>query len=670
MQPEAGAVGLFHEGTRYLSRWELLLGGRPPIPLRASADMDAVELSVDATCQSLGELRAGDVHLAREILLEPGFLYERLRLTNQTPQTIRISVEFAFGADFADLFEVRGNARPHRGKYTSELSGSTSVTFSYEGLDRVIRSLHLSFDVRPDRLSRDGATFEFELLPRQTEEIKASLHCSSEGSDTRPTTFEWPAFDELRDEALRRRRDHTPGLKVESSNETFDSALACARTDLAMLISRRSTGPYPMAGIPWFATPFGRDGIITALQNLWWHPELGKGVLRFLASRQATEDDPARDAEPGKILHEERLGEMAALGEVPYGRYYGSVDSTPLFVMLAGRYFRATGDAALIESIWPNLNRAMQWIEECGDADHDGFVEYGRRSNDGLIQQGWKDSHDSVFHADGEIVRGPVALCEVQAYVFEAFTSMATLAERFADASTSAAWAEKAQRLKSAFDRAFWDAELGTYCLALDGEKRQCRVRSSNAGHCLFTGIALPERASSVKDDLLSSEMFCGWGVRTLASNERRYNPISYHNGSVWPHDNSLIAAGFSRYGFFDAADRILLGTLALASHRQGFRLPELVCGFSSRRRGGPVPYPSACAPQAWAAGSLWLMLEACLGLEVNDGELRTERLRLPRGFTRLRVDGLVTTRSSFAIDLERRNGDDVAEVDVQRSAA
>lgn len=677
MRPETGAVGLFHEGTRYLSRWELTLSGLPPIPLRASADLDAVELSVDATCQTLGDLRAGDVHLSREVLLESGHLYERLRLNNQTPQAIRISIELAFDADFADLFEVRGNERPHRGRYSSEVLGTSTVAFSYEGLDRVTRTLHLSFDTVPARITRNSAVLEFELLPRKTEEIKISLLCTSlrasvphTGPEPDPPSYpaQWPEFDSLLNEILRRRRAHTPQLNVESSNATFDSALTSARTDLAMLISERPTGPYPMAGIPWFATPFGRDGIITALQNLWWHPELSKGVLRFLALRQATEDDPARDSEPGKILHEERLGEMAALGEVPYGRYYGSVDSTPLFVLLAGRYFRTTGDKAFIESIWPNLNLAMLWIENYGDFDGDGFVEYGRRSKDGLIQQGWKDSHDSVFYADGTMVEGPVALCEVQAYVYEAYVAMEVMAVQFEGPSTSAAWGKKARTLKSAFDAAFFDAELGTYCLALDGKKNPCRVRSSNAGHCLFTGLALPERAERLKEDLLSSEMFCGWGIRTLASNEQRYNPISYHNGSVWPHDNSLIAAGLSRYGFFEAADQILHGTLALASHRQSHRLPELVCGFSSRRRGGPVPYPSACAPQAWAAGSLWLMLQASLGLEVVQGELVTNRLRLPTGFMRLALEGIATSTSTFSVLLERHHEDELASVTVERA--
>lgn len=666
MRPEVAAVGLFHEGTRYLSRWELTLSGRPPVPLRASADLDAVELSIDATCSEFGELHAGDVHLARELLLGSGHLYERLRLTNQTSRSLRMTIELAFDADFADLFEVRGNQRPHRGRYGSEVSGHSVVVFNYEGLDQVVRTLQLSFDLAPQRLSRNLAVFELELLPHQTQDIKASLDCSSASAkDAAPLPAIWPEFDALRDEMLKKRRAHTPQLSVRSSNVSCDAALSSARTDLAMLISERSTGPYPMAGIPWFATPFGRDGIITALQNLWWHPGLAKGVLHFLATRQATEDDPTRDADPGKILHEERLGEMAALGEVPYGRYYGSVDSTPLFVLLAGRYHHATGDDAFIQSIWPNLKLAMHWIEEYGDFDHDGFVEYGRRSRDGLIQQGWKDSHDSVFYADGELVRGPVALCEVQAYVYEAFAAMERMAAQLDAASLSQAWGAKARALRSAFDQAFWDADLGTYCLALDGEKKPCRVRSSNAGHCLFTGIALPERAERLKNELLSSQMFCGWGVRTLASGEQRYNPISYHNGSVWPHDNSLIASGLARYDFFDAADEILLGTLGLAAQRKGFRLPELVCGFSSHRRGGPVPYPTACAPQAWAAGSLWLMLQASLGLEIIKGELITHRLRLPSGFTRLELDGLATSTAKYSISLTRSLDDDAALVQV-----
>jgi glycogen debranching enzyme len=625
--------------------------------LRASLDFDAVELSVDATCRAHGALHAGDLHLAREVLLDPGFLYERIRLTNLSPRRVEVRLQLKFDGDFADLFEVRGNRRPHRGKYSSELQGDAAIVLTYEGLDGVCRTLRIGLDRVPDELTRSTATFDLTLKPRETYQLRAAVRCSSSGPIRE---LLWPDFEQVREQAVRRQRSRTPELDVRTSNPGLDSALHSARTDLALLISERSTGPYPMAGIPWFATPFGRDGVITALQNLWWHPALAAGVLRFLASRQATEDNPDRDAEPGKIVHEERLGEMAALGEVPYGRYYGSVDATPLFVLLAGRYLSVTSDTALIGKILPNLRAAMAWIENYGDADGDGFVEYGRRSSDGLVQQGWKDSHDSVFHESGEMVQGPVALCEVQAYVFEAYQAMAGIEARLEgptaaeQQSRARAWNEKAERLRTRFDAAFWDDELGMYALALDGEKRPCRVRSSNAAHCLYTGLARADRAERVKDQLLDSEMFCGWGVRTLSSRERRYNPISYHNGSVWPHDNSLIAAGLSRYGYFDAADTILEATLDLCLQRPGLRLPELVCGFSARRRGGPVPYPSACAPQAWAAGSLWLMLQASLGIEVRSGQIDTTKMRLPMKLGRMELCGVTTSLGVHDVVIEQ----------------
>jgi glycogen debranching enzyme len=428
-----------------------------------------------------------------------------------------------------------------------------------------------------------------------------------------------------------------------------------------MMTSDLPTGPYPYAGVPWFNTPFGRDGIITALQCLWLRPDLARGVLKYLAATQATEVIPSQDAEPGKILHETRSGEMATLGEMPFGRYYGSVDATPLFVLLAGAYYERTADQPFAESIWPNVEAALAWINEFGDRDGDGFVEYERRTADGLIHQGWKDSDDAVSHADGALAIGPIALCEVQSYVYAARRAGAVLAAALGLSERATALEQQAEDLRQRFEAAFWCDDLGTYALALDGEKRPCRVKTSNAGQCLFGGIASPERASRVARDLASAESFSGWGIRTLAATEARYNPMGYHNGAVWPHDNALIAYGAARYGLKDLTVTVLAGLFAAGTYFDLNRMPELFCGFDREPGEGPVPYPVACAPQAWAAGSVFLLIQGCLGLIVAGMERQIwfHQPRLPSFVPELRITNLEVAGATVDF-LLIRHGDDV----------
>ncbi|HWT79529.1 MAG TPA: amylo-alpha-1,6-glucosidase, partial [Candidatus Methylomirabilis sp.] len=459
------------------------------------------------------------------------------------------------------------------------------VIHSYLGLDGILRRTFIEISPSPNELNPNQAVSRLKLGPHQAEDFYLMVSCDLPDEPARTSVFD-QALGEIR--KWYNRVDEAACI-VETSNEQFSEMMGRARADLNMMITETSQGLYPYAGIPWFNTVFGRDGIITALETLWLNPDLARGVLNYLAAEQATDLIPEQDAEPGKILHEERKGEMAATGEVPFGKYYGTVDATPLFIVLAGYYYERTGDLEFIRTLWPEIEGALHWIAIYGDADKDGFVEYARRATDGLSNQGWKDSGDSIFHADGASAQPPIALCEVQGYVYEAKMKAGQMASALGKKELSDTLFHEAAVLRDKFVKTFWCPDLGLYALALDGEKRLCRVRTSNPGHCLFSGIADEKHARMIVQNLLGEKFFTGWGVRTVASSEIRYNPMSYHNGSVWPHDNALVAFGMARYRFKEAAARVLAGffdaTLFLDLHRP----PELFCGFDRSRGEGPT---------------------------------------------------------------------------------
>ncbi|HXH11039.1 MAG TPA: amylo-alpha-1,6-glucosidase [Alphaproteobacteria bacterium] len=614
-----GAQGLYYEGTRFLSRLALRVGQQRPLLLSSTVKEDNARLAVDLTNPDLtidGQVVVprGTVHILRTKFLWDGSCYERLQIFNYGLTAVDVPLSIQVDADFADIFEVRGMRRKRRGQLHDRVVENGRLILGYTGLDGVTRRTCLECFFKPLELSDGEIRFDVSLAPKGEITVDLVVSCESAATTAPPLTFDSAAHAAERALNLARSED----CEIYTANEQFNDWLNRALADLHMMITDTPNGPYPYAGVPWFSTAFGRDGIITALECLWINPVMARGVLAFLAATQAREVIPEQDAEPGKILHETRLGELAALGEIPFKRYYGTVDATPLFVILAAAYYERTGDSAFIESIWPNVESALQWIDQYADLDGDGFVEYYRRSPKGLVHQGWKDSKDAVFHADGSLAEGPIALCEVQGYVYAAKQLAAELAAMLGHHQRAIDLQQQAQALQERFNQVFWCEELGTYALALDGHKRPCRVRTSNAGHCLFTEIATPSLAQRTAQTLLHEDLFSGWGIRTVASSEARYNPMSYHNGSVWPHDNALVAYGFNRYGLKEAALRVMTGLFDASLFIDLHRMPELFCGFTRRPGEGPTLYPVACAPQSWAAGSIFMLLQACLGLSIR----------------------------------------------------
>jgi glycogen debranching enzyme len=645
--------GLFHRGTRFLSQYELLLGNQRPLLLDSLVSNDNCLLSANMTNPDMetpegGHIRHGTLHVLRTKFLWHGVCYERLTLTNYAATTTQAHLVVRFSADFADIFEVRGFHRERRGVRLEDEQFSDGIVLAYAGLDQVTRRLRLSASLAPSRTTGNALDFYLDVEPQHSRTLFIAATCLS-GDEAHRLLPYHQAFSES-PQCVRRFR--AAECEIETSDQSFNRWLAQSLEDLRLLTVDTPHGPYPFAGIPWFAAPFGRDGIIAALFALWVTPSLARGVLRYLAHHQGATVDPSREEEPGKILHEVRHGELAATREIPFGRYFGSVDSTPLFVILAAAYFEHTGDRATIVELWSSLERALEWIDRYGDVDGDGFYEYASHNPSGLIQQGWKDSHDSVFHVDGAIPRAPIALCEMQGYVYAAKWGGATLADTLGHPDIAARLRAEAAELKRRFNAVFWNEEIGMYALALDGEKRPCLVRTSNAGHCLFTGIAEPERGARVAAALFEQDLFSGWGVRTVSSRCRLYNPMAYHNGSVWPHDNALIALGLPAYGAKERVLDLLHAFMDVAEAVNGYRMPELFCGFARRPEHGITLHPVACSPQAWAATTVLALLKVALGISVDGarGRVVLDRPQLPHFLSEVAIRGLKV--GSGTIDL------------------
>ncbi len=639
---EGGSDGLFHDDTRLLSTYSLRIAGLQPEALSAAVTRDNVFFVAHLTNRPLPVLGAPDamsglVHIVRTRFLCEDRLYERICCHNYGNHGVVVPLHLRLAADFRDMFEVRGSVRAARGTLLPVESRDHAIVFGYEGLDGRHRTSAVVFSREPTVRTANSVEFILDLLPNASDEIFVEVGLSVQDVPSR-SRYRSAAARALMTMRARQRR----GASVRSVGPLFTSWMERSRADLALLTSELPTGPYPYAGIPWFSTPFGRDAVVTSLQTLWLNPGMARGVLSFLAAHQANDKSAFLDSAPGKIMHETRKGEMAAMRELPFGLYYGGVDTTPLFVMLAGAYARRTGDLHLIATLWPALLAATAWIERVCDANADGFLDYERGQTSGLANQGWKDSEDSVFHADGRIPAGPIALVEVQGYVFAALRAMADLARRRGESDAAQHWQDRSERLRERVEQRFWMPERNFYGIAIDGDDALCRVRASNPGHLLFVGLPSPERAALTAAQLLGPAFSTGWGVRTLAEGEARYNPMSYHNGSVWPHDTALCAAGIARTGDRHGAVRLLRAVFETAAHFD-MRLPELFCGFSRAQGNTPVSYPVACLPQAWAAGSGFMLLKACLGVSIDGwrNEIHVSHPHLPSGIEQLALRGL-----------------------------
>jgi len=662
---EAIGAGLYYRDTRFLSDYVLSLDDRSPLLLSTSADRPYVG-HVDLANQDLsgpeGSVTApqGTINIRRTRVIKDR-LYERIRIKNYNATKVTMTIGLTFGSDFADIFEVRGLKRSQRGKLALPKADRRSAVLAYVGQDDQFRETRISFDLEPTRVEVAGGKvhvhWRLELAPSQTEVIALQVEPRIGAVQTVPESFD-SAIHHLRRSYEEWERSCT---RIWTDNPLYNALLTRAMWDLRALRTPTEQGDVVAAGIPWFVAPFGRDALVTCHQTLMLNPDLTRTTLEVLARFQADEVDTWRDAEPGKILHELRQGELASAHIIPHSPYYGSIDSTPLWLLLLGTYYRWTDDLAFCRELLPNVERALQWIDHYGDLDGDGFLEYKRSSPRGLENQGWKDSHDSVVHADGKIAEGPIALAEVQAYTYLAKVRVADIYEALGRSDQAVVLRAEAGTLRARFNERFWVESEQYFAEALDGEKRQVGSVTSNPAHGLYCDVVDADRAQLMARRLLAPDMFSGWGIRTMSKSSVAYNPMSYHNGSIWPHDNAFIGAGLKRYGHGKATNRLATALFDMAVTVDDMRLPELFCGFTRRSPNRPVAYPVACSPQAWASGAPFLLLQAMLGISARAPEntLQVNKPQLPSWLNTVELRNLRVGRSTISV-VFRRQGETI----------
>lgn len=659
MPPGAPDVGFFHDDTRFLSRLELRVGGYRTVVLSSSSELtfaSQIELTTGKnTLRDSYEIPENTVHIRREQLLSENLLYDYLTFENFNFTDLELLIELVYEADFMDVFQVRGAAREKPGHYYQPIANRDCLIFHYCGRDGIARETLIHLSPNPEQVTGTTALWKVKLPPFKRFQIHTTVSTLVEAERPPARRIDFDHSLRVRREAFAQWESHS--ARFESNNRIFDQMVNTSVSDLHALQIPDGRDHIIAAGIPWFATMFGRDSIISAYQSLLLNPSLAIETLRVLARHQGREKDDWRDEEPGKILHEHREGEMTRAREMPFGPYYGSVDATPLWLILLSETFNWTADEQLVRDMLPHAHRALDWIDNYGDLDGDGFVEFLRRSPRGLANQGWKDSWDANMHRDGKVAEPPIALSEVQGYVYEAKYRMASLMRSFGETRRAEKLKKDAAELARRFDRAFWMPQRGFYAMALDREKKQLQVISSNPGHLLFTRMLSQERARAVTQRFMQPDMFSGWGLRTISRDERVFNPLSYHRGSIWPHDNSIAAHGMALYEFRDAALTVFTGLAQAALNFRDYRLPELFCGIQRREQDEPVQYPVSCSPQSWASGAIFLLLTSVLGIRPSAPrkELTIVNPSLPDWLDYLNIRNLHIGGSRVGLDFTRR---------------
>ncbi|WP_391117838.1 glycogen debranching N-terminal domain-containing protein [Psychrobacillus sp. L3] len=659
-------LGLYTKDTRFLSKLDLKINGEEPILLTSDAAenyMAKVLLTNPHMENDEGLiLWRESVEIERTRFIFDDVLYESIKVKNYFPKPISFTISLHMDVDFADMFIVRGFQTGNIGQRTGQTIEKRSLSYHYIGADEVKRSTSVSWDMEAKSVTDQGdITFEFHL--EHDEEETFTLMIQPQIGATNPKEIMH------RDQALKLLENsytkwNDKVTKVETNFQPLQRLIDRGIGDLRVLLTDLGYGQFPVAGLPWFGVPFGRDSLIAALQMLPFNSEVAKGTLLTMAAKQGKNVDPFRDEQPGKIMHEIRFGELAETGQIPFSPYFGTVDATPLFLVLLTEYVKWTGDFEIVKQLKENIDAALNWIDHYGDRDGDGFVEYYQEANKGIANQGWKDSSDSIVHRNGDYAEAPIALSEVQGYVYHAKMGIASIFDNLGNADIAFKLRTEAEQLKDRFEQAFWMDDQQFYAIALDKEKEQVGTITSNPGHALFSNMLREDRARAVVETLVSDKMFSGFGIRTMGVGESGYNPMSYHDGSIWPHDNSMILLGMSKLGYKKDVNVVINGLVKAAEAFEYDRLPELFCGYG-KERGRPVKYPVACSPQAWAAGTPLVFIQSLLGLFPNSlqKEIRLSP-NLLENMDILKVDNISIGNGVLSVKVTRNAGAIQVEID------